>query len=302
MSSPPTRRARGYAPFLIPGLVAFTLIIMLPLIGNVGVSFTAWRGVGTPSWIGVDNYLRLFADTTFWTSFRNSVGLIVAMAIVPTLIGLVLASALFDRISRAFGIRTASFLRAGYYLPQVLPLAIAGVVWGWILHPSYGALNLALDAVGLDGLTRNWLGDRSTALLAVMGVMIWFQIGYPVVIFMSGLQRVEPELYEAASLDGASWWQRFRHITVPLIRPEIFVVLLTTTIAALKVFAPIFVLTRGGPGNATIVPSYFAYQNFFEIANVGYGAAIATVLTAIIILLTIVFLRAQANQDVTGGL
>jgi raffinose/stachyose/melibiose transport system permease protein len=302
MSSPPTRRARGYAPFLIPGLVAFTLIIMLPLIGNVGVSFTAWRGVGTPSWIGVDNYRRLFADATFWTSFRNSVGLIVAMAVVPTLIGLVLASVLFDRISRAFGTRTASFFRAGYYLPQVLPLAIAGVVWGWILHPSYGALNLALDAVGLDGLTRNWLGDRATALLAVMGVMIWFQIGYPVVIFMSGLQRVEPELYEAASLDGASWWQRFRHITVPLIRPEIFVVLLTTTIAALKVFAPIFVLTRGGPGNATIVPSYFAYQNFFEIANVGYGAAIATVLTVIIILLTIVFLRAQANQDVTGGL
>jgi raffinose/stachyose/melibiose transport system permease protein len=302
MSSPPTRRARGYAPFLIPGLVAFTLIIMLPLIGNVGVSFTAWRGVGTPSWIGVDNYRRLFADATFWTSFRNSVGLIVAMAVVPTLIGLVLASVLFDRISRAFGTRTASFFRAGYYLPQVLPLAIAGVVWGWILHPSYGALNLALDAVGLDGLTRNWLGDRATALLAVMGVMIWFQIDYPVVIFMSGLQRVEPELYEAASLDGASWWQRFRHITVPLIRPEIFVVLLTTTIAALKVFAPIFVLTRGGPGNATIVPSYFAYQNFFEIANVGYGAAIATVLTVIIILLTIVFLRAQANQDVTGGL
>ena len=302
MSSPPTRRARGYAPFLIPGVVAFTLIIMLPLMGNFGVSFSAWRGVGTPSWTGIDNYRRLLADATFWTSFRNSVGLIVAMAIVPTLIGLVLASALFDRIARAFGTRTASFLRAGYYLPQILPLAIAGVVWGWILHPSYGALNLALNAVGLEGLARNWLGDRSTALLAVMGVMIWFQIGYPVVIFMSGLQRIEPELYEAASLDGASWWQRFRLITVPLIRPEIFVVLLTTTIAALKVFAPIFVLTRGGPGNATIVPSYFAYQNFFEIANVGYGAAIATVLTVIIILLTIVFLRAQANQDVTGGL
>lgn len=302
MSWPSIRRPRGYALFLVPGVVAFVLIVMLPLVANTGVSFTAWRGVGTPSWIGIDNYRRLFTDATFWASFRNIVGLIVAMAIVPTIIGLVLASVLFDRVTRMFGPQTASFFRAGYYLPQVLPLAIAGVVWGWILHPTYGALNLALEAVGLDGLARNWLGDQSTALPAVMGVMIWFQIGYPVVIFMAGLQRVEPELHEAASLDGASWWQRLRHITIPLIRPEIFVVLLTTTIAALKIFAPIFVLTRGGPGDATIVPSYFAYQNFFEIADVGYGAAIATVLTLIIIPLTVIFLRAQANQDVSGAL
>ena len=101
--------------------------------------------------------------------------------------------------------------------------------------------------------------------------MIWFQIGYPLVIFMAGLQRVDPQLYEAAELDGASWLQRFLRITIHLIRPEILVVLLTTTIAALKVFGPIFVLTRGGPGTATIVPSYFAYQNFFEKASVGYG-------------------------------
>ena len=100
-----------------------------------------------------------------------------------------------------------------------------------------------------------------------MGVLIWVQIGYPVVMFMSGLQRVDPELYEAADLDGAGWWQRFRRITVHLIQPEIYVVLVTTTIAALKVFGPIFVLTRGGPGNATLVPSYFAYQNFFEKAQ-----------------------------------
>jgi raffinose/stachyose/melibiose transport system permease protein len=287
------RRRRGYAAYLVPGFVAFVVIIAVPLIANIGVSFTAWRGVGTPDWIGLENYGRLLGDDTFWASFLHNVGLIVAMAIIPTIIGLVLASVLFDHVARVHGQRAASVLRAGYYLPQVLPIAIAGVVWGWVLHPTYGALNLGLEALGLGDLARNWLGDRATALPAVMGVMIWFQIGYPVVVFMAGLQRVEPELYEAASLDGASWWQRLRHITVPMIRPEIFVVLLTTTIAALKVFGPIYVLTRGGPGTATIVPSYFAYQNFFEIANVGYGAAIATVLTLIITALTIVFLRAQ---------
>jgi raffinose/stachyose/melibiose transport system permease protein len=298
MRSHAVRRSRGYAVFLVPGLVAFTLIIVLPLLTNIGVSFTAWRGVGVPQWTGLENYRRLFDDATFWASFRHILGLIVAMAIIPTAIGLVLASALFDHVSRVHGQRTASLLRAGYYLPQVLPVVIAGVIWAWILNPTYGALNLALETLGAEGLTRNWLGDQSTALLAVMGVMIWFQIGYPVVVFMAGLQRVEPELYEAASLDGASAWQRLRHITVPMIRPEIFVVLVTTTIAALKIFAPIYVLTDGGPGGATIVPSYFAYQNFFEIADVGYGAAISTVLTLIIIALMTVLLRAQFNREI----
>jgi raffinose/stachyose/melibiose transport system permease protein len=301
MRSHAARRSRGYAVFLVPGIIAFTLIILLPLLANVGVSFTAWRGVGVPQWTGFENYRRLFNDATFWASFRHIVGLIVAMAIVPTIIGLVLASTLFDHVSRVHGQRAANVLRAGYYLPQVLPVVIAGVVWAWILNPTYGALNMAFKALGAEGLARNWLGDQSTALPAVMGVMIWFQIGYPVVVFMAGLQRVEPELYEAASLDGASAWQRLRHITVPMIRPEIFVVLVTTTIATLKIFGPIYVLTDGGPGTATIVPSYFAYQNFFEITNVGYGAAISTVLALIIIVLATVFLRAQFNRDATEG-
>jgi raffinose/stachyose/melibiose transport system permease protein len=118
-----------------------------------------------------------------------------------------------------------------------------------------------------------------------------------VVIFMAGLQRVDPELYEAAEIDGASWWRRFWHITLPQIRPETFVVLLWCTIAALKVFGPIFVLTRGGPGGATTVPAYLSYTNFFEKTQVGYGATIATVLAAIILALTVVFLRVQARSD-----
>jgi raffinose/stachyose/melibiose transport system permease protein len=171
------------------------------------------------------------------------------------------------------------------------------VVWGWILHPEYGAANALLRFVGLDSLAQNWLGDEKTALLSVMAVLVWIQLGYPVVIFMAGLQRVDPELYEAAEIDGASWWQRLWSITVPQLRPEIFVVLLTCTIASLKSFDKIFVLTRGGPGGSTNVPSYFSFQNFFEKSNVGYGAAIATVLTAVIVGLTFLFLRAQGKEE-----
>jgi raffinose/stachyose/melibiose transport system permease protein len=179
----------------------------------------------------------------------------------------------------------------------VLPIAVAGIVWSWILAPRDGALNEVLRAVGLDSLAQNWLGDPDLALWTVMGVMLWIQVGYPVVIFMAGMQRVDPSLHEAAELDGASWWGRFFHVTVPQIRPEIFVVLLTCTIAALKVFAPIYVLTRGGPGGSTNVPSYYSFQNFFEKTQVGYGAAIATVLTVLILVLTTVFLRLQNRGE-----
>ncbi|MEV4110620.1 sugar ABC transporter permease [Nonomuraea sp. NPDC049695] len=284
-------RTRGYWLYLIPSLLLFLVVIVVPFLMNVGASFTRWSGVGTPRWIGFDNYARLLKDERFWQSFQHNVGLIVAMAIVPTAIGLVLAAALFDYIGKRFGPRTASALRAMYYLPQVLPVAVAGVVWGWMLHPSYGAVNQ------IFGLDLDWLGDPDLALATVMAVMVWFQLGYPVVIFMAGLQRVDPAYYEAAEIDGASWWRRFWHITLPQIRPEIFVVLLTCTIAALKVFGPIFVLTRGGPGNATMVPSYFSYLNFFQKSNVGYGSAIATVLALIIIVVTFLFLRVQEREQ-----
>ncbi|GAA2898691.1 ABC transporter permease [Actinoplanes cyaneus] len=288
---------RGYAVYLIPGLLASTAVIIVPLVMTVYISFTKWTGIGSPKWVGFDNYTRLFADANFWASFGHIILLIIAMAVVPTFLGLVLAAVLFDYVAKKFSDRWASVLRSGYYLPQVLPVAVTGIIWGWILHPSYGALNKILESVGLGSLAHNWLGDPKYALYSVMAVMIWFQLGYPIVMFMSGLQRIDPELYEAADLDGATWWQRFRKITVAMIRPELYVVLVTTTIASLKIFGQIFVLTRGGPSNATLVPSYFAYKNFFEKAQVGYGSAISTVLTVLIVILAIVFLRLQNRAE-----
>ncbi|MGC9667865.1 carbohydrate ABC transporter permease [Planosporangium sp. 12N6] len=290
-----THRRAGYGIFLLPGAALGLVVVVVPVLATVATSFTDWTGVGTPTWVGLRNYTRLLRDANFWASFEHIVALVVAMAVIPTVLGLVLAAVLFDYVLPRFGARAASALRAGFYLPQVLPVAVTGIVWGWILHPGYGALNAILTSAGLDALARNWLGDPAYALYSIMAIMVWVQIGYPVVMFMSGLQRIDPELYEAADLDGAGWWQRFVRIAVPQIRPEIYVVLVTTTIAALKIFGQVFVLTRGGPGNATLVPSYFAYQNFFERANVGYGSAISTVLVVLIVALTFVFLRVQTR-------
>jgi raffinose/stachyose/melibiose transport system permease protein len=287
---------QGYGPFLLPGLLLVALVVGVPFLTNVAVSFTRWTGVGWPHFAGLANYRRAFADPTFWASFQNNLILILAVTVIPTLLGLIVAVVLYDSVARRFGPGPVAVLKAGLYLPQVLPVVVAGIVWGWILDPSGGALNTLLRAVGLPGLARSWLGDPATALPSVMGIMVWFQLGYPLVIFLAAVQRIEPELLEAAELDGARWRHRF-HLVTHLIRPEILVVVLTTTIYALKLFGPIYVLTRGGPGKATIVPSYFAYQAFFERAQVGYGAAITTLMTLIILALTAVFIRAQQRQE-----
>lgn len=288
---------RAYWWYLVPGLVLITAIIVVPLVWNVYLSFTSWTGVGSPEWIGLDNWQRLAADAKFWTSFRNSIVLLVAMVVVPTLVGLVLAALLFDVVARRFHPRLSNGLRAVYYLPQIMPIAITGIVMSWILRPRDGALNQILRGVGLGELAHDWLGKPDTAMLTVMAVLVWIQIGYPVVVFMAALQRVDPELYEAAELDGAGWFRRFQAITMAVIRPEIFVVTLTCTIATLKVFGPVFILTGGGPGTSTIVPAYYAYVEFFTAQRVGYGATIATALTVVVAAVSVVFIVFQRRLE-----
>lgn len=283
--------------YLLPGFLLLTVIVLVPLVWNIYLSFTSYRGIRPPKFIGLNNWVRLFGDDKFWTSFGNSIAMVVAMVVIPTLVGLILAAMLFDLIGKKFGGKLASFLRATYYLPQILPVVIAAIVIGWILRPDNGALNTMLQAVGLGQFAHNWLGSPDTALASIMAVMVWVQLGYPVVIFMAALQRVDPELYEAAELDGANWFQRFRSITVSIIRPEIFVVTLTCTIAALKVFGPVYTLTRGGPGNATMVPSVYSYSEFFQSQQVGYGATIATALTVVIIAVSVLFMIAQNRAE-----
>ncbi|NDK32203.1 carbohydrate ABC transporter permease [Nesterenkonia haasae] len=300
VASPARRSLTGGASYwwyLIPGFTLLAVVIIIPLFWNIYLSFTDYRGVVAPEWTGLSNWIRLFGDERFWLSFRNSIAMIIAMVIVPTLLGLVIAAALFDVVARKFGPKVASFLRATYYLPQIIPAVVAAIVIGWIHRPENGALNELLEMVGLGVLANNWLGDPNTALFSIMAVLIWVQIGYPVVIFMAALERVDPELYEAAEVDGAGWFRRFYAITLPQIRPETFVVALTCTIAALKVFAPVYALTGGGPNNATIVPSYYTYSQFFQSQQVGYGATIATALTVVILAVSIIFILAQSRVE-----
>jgi raffinose/stachyose/melibiose transport system permease protein len=251
----------------VPGLALLAVIIVIPLVWNVYLTFTDYRGIRPPEWIGLDNWIELAGDSVFWTSFGNSIAMIVAMVVVPTLLGLVLAAMLFDLIGKKFGGRLASFLRATYYLPQILPAVIAAIVIGWILRPQNGALNQMLEAVGLGALQQNWLGDPDTALPSIMVIMIWVQLGYPIVIFMAAPAACRPralrgrrarrrELVPAFPGDhrSASSGPRSSSCT------------LTCTIAALKVFGPIYALTGGGPGTATDRARVLRVQRVLPVA------------------------------------
>lgn len=285
-----------YWPYMIPGLVAFTLIVIVSFIWNIYLSFTKWNGLGTPKWIGLENYQKLMVDDTFWQSFLHSVVFIFSMAIVPTILGLLIAAALFDYISPRFGNVTSAGARAAFFLPQIIPIPIAGLLWTWMLSSQTGIVNKILTDWGHPEWAQNWLGDAKWAMFSVTIVLIWIQVGYTIVIFMSGLARADQSVHEAAAIDGASWFQRFRIITLNQLAPEIAVVLLTTTVAALKVFAPVYVMTQGGPGTATTVPAYYSYFNFIQTSKVGYGAAIATVLALLLIVMSLIIFRYQNKQ------
>ena len=287
---------RGYYLYLIPGALGFLVIVLIPQIANFGLSFTARKGVGLPRLIGLQDYQRLLTDGQFWGSMQHTLLFIISMTVIPVIIGLILAALLFDYVRDQFGEQLSSFFRAGFYLPQILPVTTAGVLWGWILNPL-GVVNTVFKAIGLAPLAQNWIGDATWALPSVSLMIVWIQVGYCLVVFMSGLSRIDPSLYEAAELDGAGWWQRLWSITIPMLAPEIFVVVLTTLIAALKLFAPVFVLTAAGPDNATMVPSYLTYYHFFTTQRVGYAAAIAVVQTILTIGLAVIFLRVQARQQ-----
>jgi len=290
----------SYWLYFLPGAALVGTVIFYPIVRNLRLSFFHWRGGrAEEQFAGLENWVALFQDDEFIRSFVNIVLVILAMVIIPTLLGLVIAALLFDVVGRRFGAGLSSFLRATYYLPQILPIAVAGVLFGWLLKPnSEGVVNQFLSFITGDDVTVNWLGGSYlTAMGSVMVLMIWIQIGYPIVIFMAALQRVDPELYEASELDGANWYQRFRAITLPMIRPEVFVVALTTTIAALKVFAPVFILTQGGPNKSTYVPSFYAYNEFINGTDKGYAAAIASAVTIVVTIVAIIFLRAQNRSE-----
>ena len=262
--------------FLLPAFAVYAAFALYPLGRAAQFSLFEWRGFGSSTFVGLDNYIELAGDAAFRAAIGNALVLILFYAVIPLVVGLVLAAVLRRGQVRGMGV-----FRTVIFLPQVIALVVVAVAWRQIYSPV-GPLNQLLDAVGLGALARGWLGDPSTALIAVGVIGTWIEMGLVMLLMLSGMSRIPQELFEAARLDGAGPVKEFFAIILPAVRGEITVALVLTIIAALKTFDLVYMTTSGGPGNSTTVPSYEVYFRAFDLREVGSASAVAIVLTVLI--------------------
>jgi len=265
--------------FALPAITVYLVFVIRPLLLTVQYSFYDWNGIGAATWIGLDNYVRLFTDSELFGTIVHAFELILFFSFVPVLLGLAVAATI-RRIAQS---RLAVVARTVLFLPQVIPLVAAGIMWTWLLSTT-GLINQLLSAIGLESVTRAWLGDFSTALPAVGVIGAWVQIGLCTLLLLAGMSKIDESLYEAARLDGAGPLREFRSITLPSLRQEIGVCLTVTVISALASFDIIYVSTQGGPGNATMVPGLEIYYLAFAEREIGMASALAVALTLLVLL------------------
>jgi len=272
-------------------LLVYAAFLLYPLVRSIQISFYDWDGLTLGTWVGLDNYVKVVQDEGLRAAFTHALVLMLFFAVVPLAVGLLLAAILNRAKVRGLG-----FFRTVVFLPQVVAMVVVAVAWRRIYAPD-GTLNSLLQAVGLDGLTRAWLGDYALALPAVGFVGTWFETGLVTVLMLAGMGQIDKELYEAARLDGAGPVREFFSITLPAVRGEISVALTLTVIAALKTFDLVYVTTKGGPGNQTSVPSYEVYHQAFELGQVGLASAIGVSLTIVIFVISFLITRLVERGD-----
>jgi multiple sugar transport system permease protein len=284
----------GWA-FAAPFVILFGVFMALPIVVSFALSFTSFglRDLQNPigaTFVGADNYAALLSDSTFWKALFNTFYFVVVGVPLTLAIGLLIASALSRGITR---FRTV--FRVGYYLPVITSIVAIAVVWRFLLNPDVGLINTLLGAIGISG--PNWLANPTLAMPSIIAMAVWRNLGFAMVVFIAGLQAIPASLYEAASIDGAGRWQSFRYVTLPMLRPTILFMLVITTIGYLQLFEEPFVMTDGGPLDATLSVTMFMYQQGFEFFEQGYASAIAYVLFVIVAFIAFLqfrFLREDA--------
>ena len=278
--------------FILPALAIYGVFVLYPVIQTFMMSLWKWDGQSPDfEWVGLSNYAKVLTSSSVWTALSHN-AIWVLMAAFPIIIGLGLAVALQQHKPAGRGI-----YRTLYFLPYVLPPVVAAFVWNWVYHPNWGALNSMLGSVGLGGLAQNWIGNPDIALFALATTANWSGYGFCMVLFLSGLNAIDPTLYDAAKLDGANKRQEFRNVTLPGIANTTNVVVLIVFINTVRVFDIVWVMTAGGPNGSTEVLGTLIYRETFQNLNVGYGSAIAMFMVFIILFCTVFYLRAQEKDD-----
>ncbi|WP_231514393.1 carbohydrate ABC transporter permease [Mycobacterium sp. URHB0044] len=290
-SRPARRSAKAYL-YVAPAFLVFAAFLGAPVLQTVQYSFYDWDGMGSSTVAGLRNYVAVFTDERLRDSFLHAGVLMLFYAAAPVLIALFLSAL----ISRAHAMKSMSFFRTVLFLPQVIATVVIATIWISI-YSQDGLLNQTLRLLGLESISRVWLGDHTFALVAIGLVGTWLNIGLCLVLFLSGIGNIAPELFEAARLDGAGRAREFIAITLPSLRGQIAVALTLTVVSALKTFDLVFITTRGGPGNATTVPAFEAYNRAFNTGQVGLASAIAVVLTIVIVVLTVSISRIAPRES-----
>jgi multiple sugar transport system permease protein len=281
------RREIGAAyGFLLPNLIGFTVFTFLPVLAALLISFTDWDLLQAPDWVGLGNYRTLFADPLFGQVLKNTALYVLGTVPLQMALALAVALALNQRIPGQL------FFRTAYFMPVVASTVAVALVWRWIFNYDFGLLNSFLYMIGVQE-PPNWLGSTRWALLSIIIMSIWQQVGYSMVLFLAGLQGVPQQLYEAAKIDGAGPTARFVFITLPMLSATTFFVLVIGVINSFQVFDQALIMTQGGPANATNTIVYHIYRNAFQFFKMGYASAMAWVLFAIIFVVTLLQFRYQ---------
>lgn len=281
------------AVLLLPSLIGMGAFYLLPVAASLVLSFAEWDLLTPIKWIGLDNYAAILNDGTMWQALRNTILFILGYLPSVVVLGLALALLLNRRL------KGRAIFRAIYFVPVVTSWVAVSLIWKWLLNPQYGLINYGLSLIGIKG--PGWLFDPSWALPGVVLTSIWKDMGFVTVIYLAGLQEIPEHLFEAAALDGATPWQRFRTITWPMLAPTTFFVTTISLISSFQVFDQVWIMTQGGPAGATSTMVELIYKNAFSYSKMGYASAISWVLFLFIFTVTIAQNRLQKRLDHADG-
>lgn len=299
--APPRRRRPGARlkmrntmlgwSFILPNFIGFAILTLIPVLALFYLSLTEWNVFGSAQFLGLDNFIRLANDSSFHVALFNT--LYYSAFHIPLTLALSLGLALLLNQK----LRGVAFFRTAAFFPYITSIVAIAAVWNMLYSPEVGAINQFLGRLGVEN-PPGWTSSADWSMPAVIIVSIWREMGYYMILFLAGLQTIPGELYEAARVDGAGAWNRFRHITLPCLRPTTFFITVILTIGSFKVFDLILVMTNGGPGRSTLVLSQYIYQKGFVENQFGYASAVAVALFAICLAVTLVqFVVNRRNED-----
>lgn len=288
-----SRRLSKLAPYLwiLPALTVYGIFKLYPLVSGLQMSLLRWDGIEEPRYIGLRNFEKILSDEMTLTVLMNNVHYAVGTVVGKIVLSLILAILLHQAL------KGRTFYRTSLFMPVVMSFVVVGVLWSWLFNPQFGLINSFLRGLGLDFLVQDWLGDAAVALNSLILVDIWKWYGFHMVIFLAGLQSIPDELYEAARIDGASVWQQFLHVTLPMLQPVMIVNVTISLMGAFNVFDIPFIMTAGGPANATNVMALHIYIRGFKFYRFGYSAALSYVLLVIVTLVAAIQLKLMTSGD-----